>query len=245
MIVALGLAMLGLQVSIGALNDLADMDRDRGRKPGKPIPAGLVGQGMARAVVVGGLVVGLALSASIGLLTLAVALAGVGTGYAYDLRLKATAWAWLPFAIGLPLLPIYAWVGATGAIPIALALVVPLGVPAGAAVALLNGLVDVERDRAANVMTPAIRLGPVRARRVAAVLLAFVVIGVAGSLAVIAPPPIAWAFVAVASGALVVGVALVGSESGGTRERGWETAAIGIGLLAAGWAVGFAARGLL
>ncbi len=44
-------------------------------------------------------------------------LAGTATGYAYDLRLKATAWAWLPFAVGLPLLPVYAWVGATGRVP--------------------------------------------------------------------------------------------------------------------------------
>ena len=80
----------------------------------------------------------------------AVAVAGTATGYAYDLRLKTTAWAWLPFAIGLPLLPVYAWVGATGQVPAPFVLLVPLAVLAGAAVALLNGLVDVERDRAAG-----------------------------------------------------------------------------------------------
>ena len=243
--VALGLAMLSLQVSIGALNDLADADRDRERKPGKPIPARLVGRRTARVVVLVGLVVGLGVSAMLGLATLGVAAVGVASGYLYDLRLKATAWAWLPFAVGLPLLPIYAWVGATGAVPAALALVVPLGMLAGAAVALLNGLVDVERDRAAGLATPAVTLGPVRARRLAAVLVAVATFGVIGSLAAIAAPSGAWALVALGASSVVVGLVLAGSASTTTRQRGWETAAVGIGLLAAGWAVGFAGAGRL
>ena len=35
-------------------------------------------------------------------------------GYGYDLRFKGTAWSWLPFAVGIPLLPVFGWVGATG-----------------------------------------------------------------------------------------------------------------------------------
>lgn len=241
----LGVAMLALQVSIGALNDLSDVDVDRGRKSGKPIPAGLVGEGTARAVVAGGLAVGLGLSAAIGFATLGVAVAGTATGYVYDLRLKATAWAWLPFAIGLPLLPVYAWVGATGQIPAPFVLLVPLGVLAGAAVALLNGLVDVERDRAAGVATPAARLGPARSRQLAAVLLAGVAAGVVGSLAAIGADATAWALSLVGLGSIVAGLVLVGSSAADRRERGWEAAAIGLGLLAAGWTVGFAGRGLL
>jgi len=241
----LGVAMFALQVSIGALNDLTDIDLDRGRKRGKPIPAGLVGEGTARVVVAGGLAVGLGLSAAVGPATLGVAIAGTATGYAYDLRLKATAWAWLPFAIGLPLLPVYAWVGATGQVPAPFVLLVPLGVLAGAAVALLNGLVDVERDRAAAVATPAVRLGPVRARQVAAVLLAGVATGVVGSLAAIGAAAIAWAISLVGLVSMVIGLILVGSSAADRRERGWEAAAVGLALLAAGWAVGFAGQGLL
>jgi 4-hydroxybenzoate polyprenyltransferase len=241
----LGVAMLALQVSIGALNDLTDIDRDRGRKAAKPIPAGLVGEGTARVVVVAGLAVGLGLSAGIGPATLGVAVAGTATGYLYDLRLKATAWAWLPFAIGLPLLPVYAWVGATGRVPAPFALLVPLGILAGAALALLNGLVDVERDRAAGVVTPAIRLGPVRARQVAAVLLAGVGAGAVGSLAAIGGSAAAWAVSLAGLGSIGLGLVLAGSAAADRRERGWEVAAVGIGLLAAGWAVGFAGRGLL
>ena len=48
----LAVSMTALQVSIGTLNDIVDAPRDAGHKPGKPIPAGLVTPGIARAVVV-------------------------------------------------------------------------------------------------------------------------------------------------------------------------------------------------
>jgi 4-hydroxybenzoate polyprenyltransferase len=241
----LGLAMVCLQVSIGALNDVLDVDRDRGRKPGKPIPAGLVGRGTAIAVVVIALVVGLMAAAVAGPGALAVALVGVGVGWAYDIRLKTTGWAWLPFAVGLPLLPVYAWVGVTGRVPPAFGLLVPLAIVAGAGVALLNGLADVDRDRAAEVATPAVRLGERRARWLSGALLGLAGAGALGSLAAVEAQP--WAWVLAVGGLALVGAGLVlaGSSSGARRERGWEAGAIGLGLMAAGWVFGFAGRGLL
>jgi 4-hydroxybenzoate polyprenyltransferase len=241
----LGVAMVGLQVSIGALNDRIDVERDRGQKPGKPIPAGLVGQGTATAIVVGGLILGLGLSLVAGPLVALVAALGVGTGYLYDLRLKATAWGWLPFAVGLPLLPIYAWLGASGRIPEPFILLVALGVPAGAALALINGLVDIERDRAAALPTPAVRLGPARARRVAGALLAVVAAGAMASLVAVEASGVAVIVALVGIGVVALGLVLVGAGSPARRERGWEAGTIGIGLLAAGWAMGLAGRGLL
>ena len=44
---------------------------------------------------------------------------GLAVGYAYDLVAKGTAWSWLPFALGLPLLPLFGWYGATGGLPAA------------------------------------------------------------------------------------------------------------------------------
>ena len=38
----------------------------------------------------------------------------LGVGLLYDLRLRGTALSWFPFAVGIPLLPVYAWLGATG-----------------------------------------------------------------------------------------------------------------------------------
>ena len=237
--------MIALQVSIGALNDVADVEHDRGRKLGKPIPAGLVGQWIARGVVVAGLALGLALSAVCGVPVLVVGLAGVATGYLYDLRLKSTAWAWLPFAIGLPLLPVYAWVGATGRIPAPFALLVPLAVAAGAALALLNGLVDIDRDRTADIATPAVRLGPGRARVLAACLVAIVAAGAAVSLAWIGAGQSAWLVSLAGMGLLGSGLVLAGSDAAARRERGWEASAIGLALLAAGWAFAFAEAGLI
>jgi len=62
----LGVAMTALQASIGALNDIVDVPRDRGLKPGKPLPAGLVSPRLAWAVVVAGAGLGLWLSAPSG-----------------------------------------------------------------------------------------------------------------------------------------------------------------------------------
>ena len=106
-----------------------------------------------------------------------VALAGavLAIGYAYDLRAKGTAWSWLPFAIGIPLLPVFAWFGTTGELPGSFAILLPAAVAAGAALAIANALADVERDRAAGLRSVALRLGPERAWTVQAVLLAAVV----------------------------------------------------------------------
>ena len=117
--VGLGISMTALQVSIGTLNDIVDAPRDRGCEagqadPGRPRVAAR--RPCVLAVASGG--VGLALvgwrravrdprSLLLGVVVLAI-------GYAYDLVFKGTAWSWLPFAVGIPLLPVYGWVGATG-----------------------------------------------------------------------------------------------------------------------------------
>ena len=146
----LGLGMLAIQGSIGALNDYVDADRDAVGKPGKPIAAGLVRRGHAAVLALVLAVIGLILSASggpgpgvIGLLILLI-------GWLYDAFFKGTAWSWLPFAVGIPLLPVYAWLGAVGSVPGWFVVLVPAAALAGAALAIGNALVDVERDRAAG-----------------------------------------------------------------------------------------------
>ena len=155
--------MLALQSSIGALNDLADAPLDAAEKPAKPIPTGLASRDAARALVVAGLVAGILLSVPSGPSTVAVAAAGVGLGYLYDLRLSRTAWSWLPLALALPLLPLHAWVGTTGSAPPGLLTLVPTAILAGAALAIANGLVDIERDGRVGRTTIAVRLGLRRA----------------------------------------------------------------------------------
>jgi geranylgeranylglycerol-phosphate geranylgeranyltransferase len=241
----LGLAMFCLQASIGALNDLADIEHDRGQKPGKPLPRGLVSPGAARLVVAAGLAAGLGLSLAGGLVTVGVAIAGLAIGYAYDLGLKASRWSWLPFALGLPLLPVYAWVGATGAVPGAFLVLVPMAVIGGAALALANELADAERDRAADVRTAVGSLGRERAWRVGLGLELIVALVAGGSLVLDGAPVVAIGAADGSIALLMIGLALSRSPLAGTRERGWEAQAVALGCLALAWLGGLASRSLL
>jgi 4-hydroxybenzoate polyprenyltransferase len=237
--------MFTLQASIGSLNDLADIERDRGRKPGKPLPRKLISLSMARIAFAASLAAGLVLSLAAGSAVLVVALAGLAAGYAYDLRLKASRWSWLPFAVGIPLLPVFAWLGATGAIPAAFLALIPLAILAGAALALANELADDERDREAGVETSVGVLGQVRAWRLGALLQAIVALIAGGSLIGAGAPVVA---LGVADGSIaltMIGLVLGRSARPATRERGWEIQAIGLGGLALAWIGGLASRGLL
>lgn len=227
-----------LQLGIGIVNDLVDAPRDAGRKPGKPIPAGLVPIGPARALAVGCFAAGLGLAALIAPIVGLLAVVVIAIGLAYDLRLKGTAWSWLPFAVGIPILPVFGWVGATGAPHPAFLVLVPVAVVAGAALAIGNALVDVERDRAVGASSIAIALGEDRAAWLAAALFATVLVAALVS---------AWAggrqggelaAMAVLGGAPVVSALLVRTADSGGRERAWQVEAVGLAGLAIVWMSG-------
>jgi 4-hydroxybenzoate polyprenyltransferase len=232
----LGLAMTLLQLGIGTVNDIVDAPRDAGRKAGKPIPAGLVPARAARVVAGTAFVGGVALAAAASVVTGLLALVVIAIGLAYDLRLKGTAWSWLPFAVGIPILPVFGWVGATGTLVPAFAILLPAAVAAGAGLAIGNALVDVERDRAAGITSIALVLGAARAGWLAAALFAAIWLAAVGSAAL-------------AGGGLIVGaVALAGAvpvaaaigsraASSAVRERTWQAETIGLAVLAAAWLV--------
>ena len=239
----LGLSMVALQASIGSLNDLLDANHDAGRKPGKPIPSGRVSAGVARMVVVAGAGIGIAAVVASG--PALVALAGVGLviGYAYDLAFKGTIWSWLPFAVGIPLLPVYGWLGATGRLPTAFSLLLPMAVMAGAALAIANARADEERDADAGLTSIATRTGSEVAWRIHAALLVVVLTVAVASLLVVgaAAAVVALTF---ATGLVVVGgIALGRSGTAERRERAWQLEAVGIGLLATVWLAGSAIGG--
>lgn len=237
--------MFGLQASIGTLNDLVDIERDRGHKPGKPLPTGLIAIPTARAIAAGGLLLGLVLSVAVRPILGVIALLGVATGYAYDFRLKASRWSWLPFTIGIPLLPVYAWVGATGRLPAPFFVLVPLAVMGGAALALANELADDERDRGAGVETSVVALGRARAWRLGAGLQALVAVVAGASLIASGAPTLAVGAADAAIALTMIGLALGRSRLPSSRERGWEVQAIGLGALAVAWLAGIASRGLV
>jgi 4-hydroxybenzoate polyprenyltransferase len=248
--VRLGGAMLALQCSIGALNDLVDAPLDAREKPRKPIPAGLVGRRGATAVVGAGAVAGLLLSASSGLSTAAVAAAGLGLGYAYDVRLSRTVASWLPLALALPLLPIFAWLGSTGAVPSGLLTLLPAGVLGGGGLAIANGLVDIDRDTRTGRRGAAVALGRERAwvvqtAALAAVALLAVVVAPAMPSAATGAPDMLNALraggVALGTGCIGLGSVLLRARAASTRERAWELEALGVAALGLGWLAGVAA----
>ncbi len=232
----LAAAMVGFQVSIGAVNDLVDERDDAAAKPAKPLPAGLVSRRGAAAVAVAGGGLGLVLAGSISPSVLLVGLAGYGLGLAYDLGLKRGAWAWLAFALALPLVPAFAWLGAVGSWPPRYPLLVALGLLAGLSLALANGLVDLEADRASGSRGIAVRLGRTRGLAVMAACGA-VVVAIAALTALSGPGVSAASLVAIAAGAVFLAVGWVRSVgmSARARELGWEVQALGVGLLAVGW----------
>ena len=243
MAIRLGLSMVALQASIGSLNDVLDANHDAGRKPGKPIPSGRVSPDAARMVVVASAGLGIAAVVPSGPALVALAGLGLVIGYAYDLVFKGTIWSWLPFAVGIPLLPVYGWLGATGRLPTAFALLLPMAVMAGAALAIANARADEERDAAAGLTSIATRSGSEVAWRIHAALLVVVVVVAVASLVVAGVAPAAVGLT-LAAGLVVVGGIVVGrSGTPERRERAWELEAAGIGLLATVWLAGSAIRG--
>jgi len=244
-VLLLALAMLVLQMAIGAANDWADAPADAVADPAKPIPAGLLSRPTAARLALAAGAVGLVLAAVAGLAALVLAGAGLAAGLAYDLRLKGSPWSWLPYAVGIPLLPLFAWVGATGRLPAPLLVLVPVAVGAGAALALANALADLERDTLAGTATVATALGPERTRRAGVVLQAIVVVAALGSAIALGGDPAG--LTVVAGGAVVVAAGLAVGARGSTLElrRAWEVQAVGIGIIAAGWIGSLAAAGRL
>jgi 4-hydroxybenzoate polyprenyltransferase len=234
----LGVAMTALQASIGSLNDVVDAPRDAGHKPGKPIPSGLVSATAARVVAVVAAAAGLGLSVPSGVPTVALGVVVLAIGYTYDLVFKGTAWSWVPFAVGIPLLPVFAWLGSVGTVPASFAILIPVAVVAGAALAIANARADLERDAAAGVDSVAVRLGLDRSWAMATGLLAGVV---AAALVTLVRGEASAGTIAVAAGAgvlIAVGSGLGRRGDGARRERAWQLQAIGVALLAAAWLAG-------
>lgn len=237
--VGLGASMALLQFAIGALNDVVDAPRDTGRKGGKPIPSGLVGLSVAKAVTVGCAGAGLVLALVGAPRLVMLALIVLAIGAAYDLRAKGTTLSWLPFAVGIPLLPVYGWFGATGTLPAVFVILAPAAANAGTALAIANAIVDMERDEAAGIGSIALALGPRRAATLVLVLQG-VVAALALGTATILGAPNGWVAALLLAASVPVGGAVLGMVASGRagsalREQAWEVQAVGTGLLAVAW----------
>lgn len=234
--------MMAIQFSIGAFNDVLDAPADAVAGRSKPLLDGRIPARVALGVAAVAGPAGLVLAALAGPAAALVALTGYGIGLVYDLRLKASPWSWLPYAAGIPLLPVFAWEGATGSLPTPILGLAGLGVLAGTGLAIANSLADAVRDAASLTATIATALGHGRAIRLGALLDAAAG-GIATITAIMLAGPNLGTVIACAGAAmLAVGVAL---GFRGQLQRAWEVQAVGYGILAAGWAAAFAAAGLL
>lgn len=232
--------MAGFQASIGALNDIHDRSDDEVAKPWKPLPAGRVTFAAARATALGGALLGILLSTAAGPAALAVGLIGYGLGVAYDLRLKRTGWGWLAFALALPLVPVYAWLGAAAGLPPRVAVLALLGPLAGFALACANGLVDVEHDAVAGGRGVAVRLG--RGRATAAIVAADSALVAVAWTTSTGGQAVTWALIA-ATVTLALGAAWSARLAVRWRWLGWQAQAAGVAILAVGWLAGAARAG--
>jgi hypothetical protein len=135
----------------------------------------------------------------------------------------------------------------------------PAAFVAGGALALANGIVDLERDARTDRRAVAVALGPGRAWAIHAALLAAVAavavllapavpaVGGSGAGAAGSPVPLevlrglrTWGVLA-GLVALGLGSMALGSARPAIRERGWELEAIGVAGVGLGWLAGTAA----
>jgi len=229
----LAAAMFCLQASIGSANDVVDAASDSRARAAKPIPAGLVRRRTAGVVALLAGLAGLALAARFGPAVSLVALLGYGLGLAYDLRLKRTRWSWLAYALALPLVPAFAWLGAGAGLPPRFPVLAALALLAGTALAVANGLVDVEGDAATGSAGLAGALGRRRALGVIVACDAAVVVLVALTAWSPRPqPPLVMLLGAVLCAA---GARSSASQVDWRRRLGWELQAVAVAVVAVAW----------
>jgi 4-hydroxybenzoate polyprenyltransferase len=161
----LGVAMLGAQLVIGATNELVDQKLDFIAKPEKPLVTGLVSSRGAQGVIAAGIALICLSWFMLDAWSFVLLLLGAALGVAYSLWFKRTAYGWLPYALALPLLPIWVYT-ATGNFTWNLLFLYPLGALPAFSLHLAQSIPDIEGDRATSVTNLTSRLGARQSLRV-------------------------------------------------------------------------------
>jgi 4-hydroxybenzoate polyprenyltransferase len=154
---------LSSQLAIGAFNDFCDAELDAVAKPFKPIPSGAVPRRAALAIAALLVATTLWLGATFGATTLLLTVPATAAGLLYDFPFKRTRWSWLPYVLGVPLLPLWAW-SAVGTLPAAAVWTYPVGALLALSLHLANALPDDLGDRAVGSHGLVQWMGPARAR---------------------------------------------------------------------------------
>jgi 4-hydroxybenzoate polyprenyltransferase len=151
-------AHAAMQLSIAILNDYCDRQRDTLSKKHKPLPLGLVRPREALITGILLMVIMVVLLLPLPPLALLISLLYLALGQGYNLGLKSTPLSGIVFALAIPLIPLYAFVGVNHITPFVLWLV-PVAALLGVALNLANSLPDIEEDTASSTRTLAVVLG--------------------------------------------------------------------------------------
>ena len=224
------------QLAVGAFNDYSDAELDALAKPEKPIPAGLVPRTAALTVAATSSLVTLVIAAGFGPPTLALGLLATSAGLVYDFPLKRTGLSWLPYVVGLPLLPLWAW-STVGHLPPSARWAYPIGVLLALALHIANALPDDAGDRRAGTRGLVQNLGRRRSL--------FLLVGsfaAAGALALSLVLPTAtrdrWSAALASSGLMLGSLAIVLLHRVESKKTPFRLLAVASGLLAIGVARG-------
>jgi 4-hydroxybenzoate polyprenyltransferase len=222
--VAVTLAVLAGQLSIGWMNDYLDRDRDvLSARADKPVAVGMLDPAVVRRATVLAAAAVVPLSLLSGLFAGSLHLLAVASAWAYNLRLKATPFSVLPYAVSFGLLPAFITAGLPGQ-PV-IGWLVAAGALLGAAAHFANVLPDIDDDLRTGVRGLPHLLGPTGSRVAAAVLLlaASVVLAVGPP----GPPGVLGVGAVVVAVVCGIGAALLG------RRPGSRAAFLGVLVVAA------------
>ncbi len=151
-------AHTAMQLSIASLNDYCDRRLDTLGKKQKPIPLGLVRPREALLFGLLMIVIMFLLLVPLNLPALLVSCLYLAFGQGYNLGLKSTPLSGVVFALAIPLIPLYAFLGVGHVLPVILWLV-PVAALLGIALNLANALADIEEDATHGARTLAVVLG--------------------------------------------------------------------------------------
>jgi len=151
-------AHAAMQLSIAVLNDYCDRRLDILSKRNKPIARGLVLPREALIFGIGLIVLMFLLLLPLNPLALLFSVLYLACGLGYNLGLKSTPFSGVVFALAIPLIPVYAFVGVGNSSPVVFWFI-PVAALLGIALNLANSLPDIEEDAANNARTLAVILG--------------------------------------------------------------------------------------
>ncbi len=169
-LVAVAVAVLAGQLSVGWLNDLLDAGRDASvGRADKPVAAGAVSRRLVAVATVVAAVAAVGLSLLSGVDATLLHVVMLVSAWAYDFGLKATAFSVVPYAVSFGLLPAFVTLGGPGGHWPPVWLVVAAAV-LGSAAHFANVIPDLDDDAATGVRGLPHRIGGTASAGVASAL---------------------------------------------------------------------------